>query len=66
MNHKKPSCLPHGYIPTVSAALKAVIRIRIDFALLEPDPGARKLAKINISHLVFENGFCTYIGIIMT
>jgi hypothetical protein len=55
MNHKRnPSGLPHGYILTVSAALKAVFRIRIDFALLDPDPGARKLAKINKSHLAFQ------------
>jgi hypothetical protein len=45
MNHKrKPSGLPHGYILTVSAALQAVFRIPIDFALLDPDPRARKLA----------------------
>jgi hypothetical protein len=67
LNHKrKPSGLPHGYILTVSAALKVVLRIRFDFALLDPELGARKLAKINKSHLAFQNGFCTYVDMIMT
>jgi hypothetical protein len=58
MNHKrKPSGLPHGYILTVLAALQAVFRIPIDFALLDPDPGIRKLAKINKSPLPFKMAF---------
>jgi hypothetical protein len=38
------------------------IRIRVDLARLDPDPGARKLTKINkqTRFPAFQKSFCTY------
>ncbi len=39
------------------------IWIRTDWALLDPDSGARKLTKINKARLsAFQRDFCTYVG----